>query len=143
MEFGAVARAAALRLPATHVLGRVEGAVHRGDRATGRLGQARAQIECPGIGVADQQAMNAGREGSCVGLMDMASCRAASRFFSTPKSTVRSARRCQTARGRTSSLRALSFFEMPVNAQVTAYCRRDARTDRAIAHSQSSSCAVT
>jgi len=43
MEAGAVAGAPALRIPAAHVLGGAEGAVHRGDRTAGRLGQARAQ----------------------------------------------------------------------------------------------------
>ena len=38
-----MAHAAALRLPAAHVLGGAEGAVHRGNRAVRRLGQARAQ----------------------------------------------------------------------------------------------------
>jgi hypothetical protein len=51
MDVGAIARAAAFRLPAIDVLGGAESALHRGDRAARRLGQARAQVDRHGIGI--------------------------------------------------------------------------------------------
>jgi peptidoglycan/xylan/chitin deacetylase (PgdA/CDA1 family) len=53
--FVALARAAALRLPAVDVLHRSQGIAHRGSRTTGRLGQARAQVD---------------RQGCCISRLD-------------------------------------------------------------------------